>query len=159
MYRSGPFRTLKSSSRRWNRPGAISINEAVPRPKWKSSVPENSPRACVTATDGVAVGEDVRDGAGSRVGGAVDADATDGAGVDVKTGAAVGPASTSEVRIQTGEATYHVTGAPTASSAATTSPVRPRCRRAMAAQPRRQATMPTTTAMTAAVIATATRWS
>src|SRR6266478_4649005 len=54
MYRSGPLRTAKSSSRTTNEPGATSIRRAAPRPKWKSSLPWNAPDLAMSA--GVATG-------------------------------------------------------------------------------------------------------
>ena len=55
------------------------------------------------------MGSSVGAAVATEVGGAVGADAaTDGAGVETMAGAAAGPASTSEVRIQIGEARYHV---------------------------------------------------
>ena len=79
---------------------------------------------------------------------------TDGAGVETMAGAAAGPASTSDVRIQIGEARYHVIGMPTARATARAIADRPGCRRAAANHPRRQAMRTidaATTAETAAI--------
>ena len=130
--------------------------DAVPRPKWKSSVPLNSPLAMVTGANGVGAG--VGDATGSLVGGAVGADgATDGAGADAIGGAADGATSTSEVLIQIGEARYQVKGRPIASAIATRTVVLPGWRRAATIQPRRQAITAASTTARADPIATGSR--
>ena len=75
--------------------------EAVPLPKWKSSVPVKEPMARLRATNGVGAG------VAGALDGSADGLAADGArvgdGADVSS-AATGSGSTSSVRIHSGEA-------------------------------------------------------
>ncbi len=117
-------------------PGAVSTILAVPRPKWKSSVPWNSPVATVRGANGVGCGSTEADGAAAADGeGARPTD--DGAAVD--TTSAAGSGSISSVRTQIGDARYQVSGNPTARTTARRTPDRPGCRRAAANQPARHA--------------------
>src|SRR5262245_9838013 len=104
---------------------------AVPRPKWNSSVPWNSPIrvGCIDAggTDGVAIGPVIADGAGETTG-------AEGAGVEMGSG------SSSEVRMNNGDPRYQPRGPPIASTTAASAALRAGWRRAAANQPRRRAT-------------------
>src|SRR4051794_4116135 len=114
-------------------PGAVSVSVAVPRPKWKSSVPWKVPerRAAGIHADGVgaarvASGVARSDAAGDAastpgatgavvVGRRGDAEAT--AGCPPSAAAATG-GSTSSVRMKTGDTRYQATGASTTSTTA-----------------------------------------
>src|SRR6187549_2862105 len=113
--------------------------EAVPEPKWKSSVPVNEPMAIVVGTNGVAVESMVGDGPPASEACAVAVASADDIGGAVD-GTTVGVASTSEVRTTSGDAMYQPTGTAIARRAPASAADRPGWRRAAPSQPARQAT-------------------
>ncbi len=154
--------------------------DAVPEPKWKSSVPRNRPRAVTVGARGPAVaegaggvavpgvepGDEVGRGvaeagkadARAAVADNVDVDAVDvGGGVAAAGIAPTGAASTSDVRTKIGDPRYQPTGRATTRNRARIVPVRRGCRRAAAIQPRRRATIARPTNATKDTIATGTR--
>lgn len=153
--------------------------DAVPEPKWKSSVPRNRPTAVTVGVRGPAVaggaggeavpgvepGDEVGRGvaeAGKADARAAVADNVDVDAVDVGVGAAAGiaptgAASTSDVRTKIGDPRYQPTGRATTRNRATIVPVRRGCRCAAAIQPSCRATIARPTNVTKDAIATGTR--
>src|SRR5882672_9492621 len=109
------------------------MSRAVPRPKWKSSLPWNSPVR--TRGDRVAEGA----GASERD---ADGDAPeDRLPVGVDDAAAIGEGSSIVVERTSGDATYQPSGSARANVGTRIAADRKGCRRAWASQPRRRATI------------------
>ena len=157
------MRTAKSSNRTTHSPGATSCSVAVPRPKWNSSVPTNSPRRAGAGVHGSGVG--VGDSVGATVAEAPGSGLADpvGAGVVGATGdgdgsaAATIGASCSSVDRKMGDTRYQPSGTARIAAAPIATADASGWRRATPTQPRRRATAARTTSATIPAIANGTR--
>src|SRR5829696_2046336 len=150
-------------------PGAVSLRVAVPRPKWKSSVPWNVPERGGVAVQGAAVAWAVAPKDGDSVAGEADdrpggADATS-VPVDpgsplagrAATAASASGGSTSSVRMKIGETRYHASGATRTRPTTAADPAAIGWRRTRPAQPYRRAARSSATTRAQPAMATASR--